>query len=103
MYQIYKEQSYRPRYESKKMPQTRTEGENVKDPKHCYYVFIHLPAVECRAGVGPSRRGEELRGRSLSVREGQVGVPAEVVRAVACNQSVMLQILMLAFVFVKDR
>jgi hypothetical protein len=65
--------------------------EIVKDTEHCYYV-IHLPAVECRAGVGPGRRGEELRGRRLRVREGQVRVPAEVVRAVTCNQSVMLRI-----------
>ncbi len=65
--------------------------EIVKDPEHGYYVN-HLPAVECRAGLGPGRGGEELGGRRLRVREGQVRVPAEVVRSVACNQSVMLQI-----------
>ncbi len=64
--------------------------EIVKDPEHCYYV-IHLPAVQSRASVGPGRRGEELGGRRLRVREGQVRIPAEVVRAVTCNQSVMLQ------------
>jgi len=74
----------------------------VKEPEHCY-LCIHLPAVEGRACVGPGRRGEELGGRRLRVREGQVRVPAEVVRAVTCNQSVMLQILKLVFVFVKDR
>jgi hypothetical protein len=72
------------------MSQTRTEVEIVKGLEHGYYV-IHLPAVQRRAGVGPGRRGEELGGRRLRVREGQVRVPAEVVRSVTCNQSVMLQ------------
>jgi hypothetical protein len=84
------------------MPQTRTEDEIVKDPELCFYV-IHLPAVQRCTSVGPGRRGEELGGRRLRVSEGQVRVPAEVVRSVTCNQSVMLQILKLVFVFVKDK